>query len=138
MPTNPIVFRTTQRIKFSDLDPYNHMTTGKYAIYYIDHRMEGLREHIGWDLKRLVDLPFMMWVRRLEIDFIKPARGDQEITMTSFVREFQGADALIECAMVDATGKELSRCHMTVACVDRTSQRATEWPADVAALFFQT
>jgi acyl-CoA thioester hydrolase len=79
----------------------------------------------------------MTWVRRMEIDYIRPARGDQEITITSFVREFQGPDATIECTMVDDAGKVLSRCLMTVAHVDRDTNRATDWPPDVAALFFE-
>jgi acyl-CoA thioester hydrolase len=135
MPAMPIVFKTTHEVRFSDLDPYNHMTTGKYATYYVDHRMQGLRAHIGWDLKTMATLPFMTWVRRIEIDFIKPARGDQQVTITSFVREFRGPDAIIECTMMDDAGKTLSRCLMTVAHVDRTSNRATDWPPEVAALF---
>ena len=73
------------------------MRTDRYATYYVDHRMDGLRDYFGWDLTTLGTLPFMVWVRRLEIDFIRPARGDQEVTITSFVREFRGPDALIEC-----------------------------------------
>lgn len=137
MSKAPIVFRTTHRVRFSELDPYNHVSTGRYATYYADHRMEGLRDSIGWDLKTVGALPFMVWVRRMEIDFIRPVWGDQEITITSFVREFSGPDALIECTMVDATGKALSRCLMTVAHVDRATNRATDWPPDVVALFFE-
>jgi acyl-CoA thioester hydrolase len=138
MATAPIVFKTTHAIRFSDLDPYNHMTTGKYATYYVDHRMQGLRDRIGWDLKTLGTLPFMTWVRRMEIDFIRPARGDQQITITSFVRDFQGPDANIECTMADDAGKTISRCLMTVAHVDRNTNRATDWPPDVAGLFFES
>ena len=43
MSKAPIVYRSTHRIKFSELDPYNHVSTGRYATYYVDHRMEGLR-----------------------------------------------------------------------------------------------
>lgn len=136
--STPIVFRTTHGIKFSDLDAFNHMTTGRYATYYVDHRMQGLSERIGWDMKTLATLPFMTWVRRMEIDFIKPVRGDQEIAVTSFVREFQGPDAIIECTMADAAGKTLSRCLMKVAHVDKASNRATDWPPEVAALFFES
>jgi acyl-CoA thioester hydrolase len=132
-----IIFKTKHRIRFSDLDPYNHMSTAHYGTYYVDHRMEGLRDNIGWDAKAIDALPFMVWVRRLEIDFIRPVRADQEITITSFVREFRGPDALIDCVMVDGAGKELSRCLMTVAYVDRATTRAKDWPADVAALFFE-
>lgn len=135
--STPITYETRHRITFSELDPYNHVSTGRYATYYTDHRMEGLRSHLGWDLKTLETLPFMTWVRRMEIDFLRPARGDQEITITSFVREFHGPDAVIECVMVDSTGTKVSRCVMTVAHVDKQTNRSTDWPPDIVALFFE-
>jgi acyl-CoA thioester hydrolase len=137
MSDAPIVFSTTHRIKFSDLDPYDHMRTAAYAAYFIDHRMEGLRAYLGWDLVSLAKLPFMLWVRRLEVEFLRPAVGDQEIVITSFVREFRGPDAHIECRMADANGTELSRCAMIVACVDRANRRAADWPEDAKAIFFE-
>jgi acyl-CoA thioester hydrolase len=73
----------------------------------------------------------------MEIDFLRSARGDQEITITSFVREFRGPDALIECSMVDSARDILSRCLMTVAHVDKETKRATDWPPDLMALFFE-
>src|SRR3954463_14192003 len=109
MPKAPIVYTTTHQIQFSDLDPYNHLSTGRYGTYYTNHRMEGLREYVGWDMKTLGTLPFMLWVRRIEIDFIRPVLGDQEITITSFTREFRGSDAFVECAMLNSAGKILSR-----------------------------
>jgi acyl-CoA thioester hydrolase len=73
----------------------------------------------------------------MEVDFLQPAIGDQEITITSFVREFRGPDAHIECAMVDSAGKNVSRCLMIVACVAKDTKRAIDWPADAVALFFE-
>jgi acyl-CoA thioester hydrolase len=137
MAKNPVIFETIHRVKFSDLDPYNHLRTAAYAGYFVDHRMEGLRGRIGWDLQTLAELPFMVWVKRLEIEFLKPAFGDQEITITSFVREFRESDADIECRMADAGGKELSRCRMIVTCVDKATQRPMTWPVEAAALFYQ-
>jgi acyl-CoA thioester hydrolase len=133
----PVVYKSMHRIKFSDLDPYFHMRTAVYSAYYVDHRMNGLREHVGWDLKTLAHLPFMVWVRRMEIDFQRPAVGDQEVTITSFVREFHGPDAHIECSMTDGLGLSISRCLMIVACVDRNTNRAMDWPPDTMALFFE-
>jgi acyl-CoA thioester hydrolase len=130
----PIVFRTNHRIKFSDLDPYEHMSTARYAAYYVDHRMEGVHDVLGWNARTL---PFLVFVRRLEIDYVRPVGADQEITITSFVREFRGPDAVIECKMVNADGKEMSRCLMIVACVDRATNRAQDWPADAVAMFHE-
>ena len=137
MSKTPIVFTSIHRINFSDLDPYNHMRTAVYAAYYVDHRMDCLRENVGWDLKTLARLPFMIWVRRIEIDYLRPVVGDQEITITSFVREFRGSDAYIECSMIDEAGKTVSRCLMIVAYVEKSTNRATDWPADVMAQFFE-
>jgi acyl-CoA thioester hydrolase len=136
MSDTPVVYKSTHRINFADLDPHNHMHAAAYSAYYIDHRMNGLREHVGWDIKTLAKLPFMPWVRRMEIDFVRPAVGDQEITITSFVREFRGPDAHIECSMIDAVGGTVSRCLMIVAYVDKSTNRAANWPADTIALLF--
>jgi len=113
------------------------MRTAAYAGYYVDHRMEGLRENVGWDLKTLEKLPFMIWVRKMQVDFLRPVVGDQEITITSFVREFNGSDASIECNMVDEAGKKVSTCMMIVAYVEKSTNRATDWPDDTKALFFE-
>ena len=37
----------------------------------------------------------------------------------------------------DAAGKDLSRCLMVVACVDRKTNRAIDWPDDAKALFYE-
>ena len=137
MTKKPIVFTTTHRVRFSELDPYNHVGTGRFATYFVDHRMQGLSLHIGWDVATLSSLPFAVWVRRLEIDFIRPVLADQEITITSFVREFRGADAMIECTMADTAGKTLSRAVMVAACVDKATNRGTDWPAETIALFYE-
>jgi acyl-CoA thioester hydrolase len=39
--------------------------------------------------------------------------------------------------MVDEAGKSLSRCLMIVACVDKRTNRAMDWPADAMELFFE-
>jgi acyl-CoA thioester hydrolase len=73
----------------------------------------------------------------MEVDFLMPVIGDQAISISSFVREFQGPDAHIECTMNDERGTPLSRCLMVVACVDKRTNRAMDWPPDARALFFE-
>jgi acyl-CoA thioester hydrolase len=135
MTTTPLVYTSTQRIRFSELDPYDHVSTASYARIFVDHRMDALRDSVGWDHETLAKLPFMAWVRRMEIEFARPARADQEITLTSFVRDFRGSDAHVECAMLDTAGKLLARCVMTIAYVERATQRSASWPADIVSQF---
>ncbi|MEO8275033.1 MAG: acyl-CoA thioesterase [Thermoanaerobaculia bacterium] len=136
MPRTSAVHSSVHRIRFSDLDPYKHMRTAMYGAYYVDHRMSALREQAGWDLKTLESLPFMTFVKRLDIEFLRPVVGDQEIRITSCVDRFDGPDAIIECTMADEKGRASSRCHMVVSYVDRGTGRSADWPAAVADLFF--
>jgi acyl-CoA thioester hydrolase len=39
--------------------------------------------------------------------------------------------------MVDSAGKNVARCLMTVAHVDKKTNRATDWPPELMALFFE-
>jgi acyl-CoA thioester hydrolase len=132
----PAVHSSTHRVKFSDLDPYRHMRTARYAAYFVDHRLDALREQAGWDLATLETLPFMTFVRRLDIEFVRPVVGDQRIVIESSVREFAGPDAHIECTLSTADGAVAARCRMVVAYVDRATRRGADWPADVQAPFF--
>ena len=108
-----------------------------YSAYYVDHRMDALREQAGWDLHTLERLPFMTFVKRLDIEFIRPVVGDQEIAITSHVREFVGPEAHIACTMTDAAGRVVSEGHMVVAYVDKQTNRSADWPVDVMALFYE-
>jgi acyl-CoA thioester hydrolase len=137
MTSRPVVYETTHRIAFSELDPFQHVSTGNYARYFTDHRMEGLAKYAGWDVPTLGTLGFMTWIRRMEIDFIRSVGADQEISITSFVREFDGPNAMIECTMTDASGATVAACLMVVAHVDARTRRATAWPDDLQALFFE-
>ena len=108
-----------------------------YSAYFVDHRIDALREQAGWDLKTLERLPFMTLVKRLDIEFLRPVVGDQEVEIASYVREFAGSEAHIECTMTDEAGNAVSQGHMVVSYFDKASNRAADWPADVAALFFE-
>ena len=137
MTEKPLVFTTTHRVRFSELDIYEHVSTAYYGTYYVDHRMQALRERFGWDFAAIAALPFMVWVKRMEIDFIRPVAANQEITITSFVRSFEGPYAAIECRMVDTEGRELSRCVMTVVHVDKATLRPSTWQPEEIAPFFE-
>lgn len=137
MSTAPIVYKTTHRIKFAELDPYAHMATEHYGAYYMDHRFHGLRDNVGWDFKTLGKLPFVIWVKKMDIDFLLPVVGDELITITSFVREFRGYEAHIECSMVNSAGANVSRCFMIGCCIEKRTLRPMDWPSDIMALFFE-
>lgn len=88
-------------------------------------------------LEGLGNLPFMTFARKLEIEFLHPVVGDQEMTIASFVREFSGPDAHVECSMTDERGSILSQWRMVVAYVDKGTMRSADWPDHLKDLFLE-
>ena len=135
MSERPAVHRTTHRIRFSDLDPYGHMRTAAYGAYFIDHRMDAIRELAGWDIRRLAELPFLVFTKRMEVDFVRPVSGDQVVTITSVAQGFEGADALIECVMEDERAATMARCRFVFTYIDRATGRPADWPPEAVEPF---
>ena len=71
------------------LDPYNHMSTAHYGTYYVDHRMEDLRDNIRWDAKALEHFCSSSgsgaWC-----DFMRPARADRDRDLLVWLPGFRG------------------------------------------------
>ena len=68
--SKPIVFKTTHRIAFSDLDPYNHVSTARYATYFIDHRIDVVRRRTAFLLAKAKDREHILEGYRLALDHI--------------------------------------------------------------------
>lgn len=132
-----VKFLTRHRAKFSQIDPYGLMHNQYYLDHFMDHRMTGLREHLGWDLQTLQKLPFNLIVKSVKIDFLRPIKGDAEFSIESQVNEINGVNCDISCKMLSAENKILSECQMTVLAVDSKTMRPCDWPEDVKMKFFE-
>ena len=133
----PIKFQTRHRAKFSQIDPYGLMHNQYYLDHFMDHRMTGLRENLGWDLQTLQRLPIQLIVKSVKIDFLRPIKGDVEFVIESQVNDMAGVNCEISCKMQSLDGKTLSECQMTVVALDSKTLRPCEWPDDIKGLFFE-
>ena len=134
---NAIEFVTRTRGKFAHLDPYGIMHNEYYQGYFMDHRMNGLRENLGWDLAGLQKLPIRLIVKSVTINYMKPVRGDIELEIRSKVNSFNGILCEISCQMYSLEKALLSECHMTVVAVDSKTLKPCDWPEDIKTLFYQ-
>lgn len=135
---NPIVFTTQGRATFSEVDPFGHVNTQHYLAYYLNHRFTGLREEIGLDLKTLAELPVAFFTSKVEIDFIKPLFGDDEYNITSQFDEFGVSNCLVSMTMKSAKRDTvISKCRLTMVCVDPRLGKPVSWPSDLVQKFFR-
>ena len=131
----PIVFKSTHRAHFSELDLYGHMNSEHYFKYFLNHRFHGMRKN-NLDLQKILDLPIAFVLKKSEVDYIKPIYGDEAFFITSFVKELKSFTALVSCTMKDKEGETLSTCQMHLVCLDKKNQKPVRWPKGLFETYF--
>jgi acyl-CoA thioester hydrolase len=126
-----LVFRTEGRAKFADLDPHGHVNTQHYLSYFLQHRFDGMREHLGLDLMTLARLPVTFFVRTVSIVFLRPLRGDQLFSIISSVSRWGDTSCTVACEMKDASDQLLSTCSFEFVCIDRKTFQPASWPEEL-------
>ena len=81
-----MIHRTEIRVRFYELDPYNHVNHSAYIQYFEVARIELLRE-IGWDLVEMKDRGMMIVVTDINTRFLASAGSGDELVVETEVFE---------------------------------------------------
>lgn len=126
------VFSWPTRVYYEDTDATGVAYHASYLRYFERARTEWLRA-MGQgqeSLRQLRGLAFT--VANLEIDFLRPARLDDELTASVQVEAIKGASLQLSQVMTRRSdAAELARARVRVACVDEASFKPRRLPADV-------
>ena len=79
-----IVTETQIRIYYQDTDQMGVVYYGNYARYYEIGRTEMIRD-LGFTYKKMEELGIMLPARSLKINYLKPARYDDLLTVRTIV-----------------------------------------------------
>ncbi|RUL62169.1 tol-pal system-associated acyl-CoA thioesterase [Dyella dinghuensis] len=124
------VFAWPVRVYWEDTDAGGVVYHASYLRFLERARTEWLRG-LGVDqlaFKQATGLAFM--VHRMEIDFLRPALLDDELTVTVEVKEKRSASILFTQTISRATdGTRLIEAQVRAACVDLKRMRPAPIPA---------
>ena len=81
----PITHLTTIRVRYPETDAMGYVHHSIYPQYYEYARIEMLREK-GISYKKMEEDGIMLPVREIEIKYLKPARFDDELTITTILK----------------------------------------------------
>lgn len=129
--TTDAPFRWPVRVYWEDTDAGGVVYHAGYLRFMERARSEWMRA-LGVDqmaYKQATGLAFM--VRDMQIDFLKPALLDDELTVTVAVKEQRAASILFAQTVVRTDGSCLIRATVRVACVDLARMRPAPIPADL-------
>lgn len=83
-------YRTLQRVRFSDLDPYNHVNHARYLSFFEMARVD-LLDEMGFSMDRLAGMGLQIVLVEATIRYNTPARLGDEIEIITRVREVRRA-----------------------------------------------
>jgi acyl-CoA thioester hydrolase len=129
--TRPQPFSWPVRVYWEDTDAGGVVYHASYLRFLERARSEWMRA-LGVDqsaFKQATGLAFM--VREMQIDFLRAALLDDELSVTVEVKQRRAASILFTQTITRADGSSLIRAEVRVACVDIFRMRATPIPNDL-------
>ncbi|HEU4894274.1 MAG TPA: acyl-CoA thioesterase, partial [Acidimicrobiia bacterium] len=86
LPTDREVHTTSVKVRFYELDPYNHVNHTNYFAYFETARIEYLNE-MGWGLDMIKERGWQFVVVEISARFLAAARYGQELTIHTWVED---------------------------------------------------
>jgi acyl-CoA thioester hydrolase len=119
------------RIYWEDTDAGGVVYHANYLRFMERARTEWLRAQ-GIDQQALRDSTGLAFVvRDMQLEFLKPARLDDELQVTVAVKERRAASMLFTQEIGRVDGMLLIRAQLRVACVDVLAMRPVQIPTDL-------
>lgn len=119
---------TTQlRVRYGETDQMGVVYHGNYALYFEIARTESLRQ-IGVTYLSLEENGVMMPVVNLSMNYKKPAKYDDLLSITALFHTMPTARAVIDYEVHNEAGELLCTGTSTLAFVDMKTNRITRCP----------
>lgn len=125
---------TTIRVRYGETDQMGVVYHGNYALYLEIARTEALRQ-IGITYKGIEANGVMMPVVNLNINYKRPAKYDDELTLKVFFRSMPTVKSVIDYEIWNEAGELLCTAETTLVFVDMKTNKVTKCPAALADKF---
>ncbi len=122
-----ITNETPIRVRYGETDKMGYLHHGAYALYFEVGRTELLRQ-LGLIYRQLEDDGILMPVREMTIEYLYPARYDDElIVKTSLVKE-PSTRLVFDYEIKDQKDQLLCKAQTTLVFVNAASRKAMRAP----------
>ena len=116
VPNDREVFTTSLKVRFYELDPYDHVNHTNYFSYFETARIEYLTE-MGWGLDVLKEQGSQLVVVEIAARFTAAARYGQELVIHTWIEEVGRVKSVWRQLML-RDDEEVARVKVTAAFTD--------------------
>jgi acyl-CoA thioester hydrolase len=117
VPTDREVHTTQIKVRFYELDPYDHVNHTNYFSYFETARIEYLTD-MGWGLDLMKAQGFQLVVVEAQARFLAAARYGEELTIHTWVESAGRVKSTWLQTMTRGDGEEVARLAITAAFTD--------------------
>ena len=120
VPDDRQVHQTSVKVRFYELDPYDHVNHTNYFSYFETARIELLAER-GWGLDLMKQRGFQLVVVEAHARFLAAARYGEELSIFTWVDSIGRVKSTWRQTMSRA-GEEIARLRIDAAFTDLTGK----------------
>lgn len=128
------IAETQIRVRYGETDQMGVVYHGNYALYFEIARTEALRQ-INITYKELEENGVMMPVVNLNINYKRPAKYDDLLTIKAYFRQAPTVKAVIDYEVFNEQQELLSTGESTLVFVDMATNKVTRCPDMLAQKF---
>ena len=134
----PQRFVTHLRVRHYEMDWLGHVNNAVY-FHYLEHAAWEHSESLGMTLERYKELGGVFIMRKMEIDYLRPAVAGDTLEIATWVHEMRGPRAIRKYEVSHAgSGQVLVRATALWAWVELPAGRPRPIPAPLLEIFRAT
>jgi len=118
---------TQLRVRYAETDQMGYVYYGNYATYFEVARVETMRS-FGITYKELEEDGVMMPVLEYKSKYIRPAKYDDLLTVTIFIKSMPSTRILFEYEVKNEAGVLLNVAETTLVFIDMKSGKPCQAP----------
>lgn len=126
--------KTQIRVRYAETDQMGVVYYGNYPQYFEVGRVEALRE-VGFPYRELEDQGVMLPVLNLSIKYIRPAKYDDLLTITTRIEKMPGTRIEFFHEIHDEAGQLLTTGKVELVFVNISTRRPMAAPISFTNLF---
>lgn len=130
------LFRWPVRVYYEDTDASGVVYHARYVAFFERARTEMLRQR-NFHQQQLLSENIAFAVRRMTVDYLLPARLDDQLEVQSEIAQMRGASLTFAQRIVNADGTLLSQADVLIACIDPHQMKPRALPKSIVAEFKQ-
>ncbi len=125
-------------VRFSDLDPYNHVNFNLYPEYVITTRWHYTKKVFGMEPNDWVIQNLGFFIKEVNTRYKKPIMGTQRVYCSSFVAKHEGPQIFVEFEIRNEDKSTLyAQGGFTFVSMDLKAQRPISLPDWSEKYFFE-